>query len=139
MRNCHTAFHSGFTFPPTVYKSSLFSTSSPPIVISLLFWIFFHLKDNCFIVLCWIYNNVNQPHAFICPLPLECPSCSPHPTLHPSRLLQSTGLLYSNFPLAISFTYGNVYVSVLLSHQFVPPSLFRVLAGTRWHIWIGIL
>ena len=28
---------------------------------------------------------------------------------------------YSNFPLAICFTYGNVYISVLLS-QFIPPS-----------------
>ena len=31
------------------------------------------------------------------------------------------GVWYSKFPLVICFTYGNVYVSVLLS-QFVPPS-----------------
>jgi len=30
-------------------------------------------------------------------------------------------VLYSNFPLAIYFTCGNVYISGLLS-QFVPPS-----------------
>ena len=30
-------------------------------------------------------------------------------------------VLYSNFLLALYFTYGNVYISVLLS-QFVPPS-----------------
>ena len=29
-------------------------------------------------------------------------------------------MLYGNFPLALCFTHGNVYVSVLLS-QFVPP------------------
>ena len=49
---------------------------------------------------------------------------SPIP-FHPSRLSQSTrfGFLasYSKFPLAIYFTYGNIYVSVLLS-QFVSPS-----------------
>ena len=44
-------------------------------------------------------------------------------TSHPSRLSRSTGFelpaSYSKFPLAIYCTYGNVYVSMLLS-QFVP-------------------
>ena len=52
------------------------------------------------------------------PLPPPTPS-------HPSRLSQSPGFgfpdLYSKLPLAICFTYGKVYVSMLLS-QFVPPS-----------------
>ena len=45
----------------------------------------------------------------------------------PSRLSQSTRLelsaSYSKFLLAIYFTYGNVYVSMVFSHQFlfVPP------------------
>ena len=44
----------------------------------------------------------------------------------PSRLSQSTGLSFlcvspSKFPLAICFTYGNVYVSTLFG-QVVPPS-----------------
>ena len=30
-------------------------------------------------------------------------------------------VLYSNFTLAIYFTYGDVYISVLL-YQFIPPS-----------------
>ena len=38
LRNLHTVFHSGFTsVPPTVNKGSLFSTSSPTLVISCLF------------------------------------------------------------------------------------------------------
>ena len=46
-------------------------------------------------------------------------------TSHPSRLSQSTWFelpaSYNKFPLAVCFTYGNVYVSTLLS-QFIPPS-----------------
>ena len=48
---------------------------------------------------------------------------SPIPS-HPSRLSQSTGFEFpeshSKFPLEIYYTYGNVYVSVLLS-QFTLP------------------
>ena len=44
---------------------------------------------------------------------------------HPSRLSMSTGFelpaSYSKFPWLSNFTYGSVYVSMLLS-QFVPPS-----------------
>ena len=43
---------------------------------------------------------------------------------HPARLSQSTSFRspasYSKLSLAIYFTYGNVYVSMLLS-QFIPP------------------
>ena len=50
----------------------------------------------------------------------------PPPTpSHPSRLSQSTGFelpeSHRKFPLAVCSTYGNVYVSVLLS-QRIPPS-----------------
>ena len=47
----------------------------------------------------------------------------PHPAL--SVIIESWAErpgLYSNFPLAICFTYGNAYIPMLLS-QFVPPSL----------------
>jgi len=52
----------------------------------------------------------------------------PPPTLsHRSWLSQSSGFglpaSYNKFPLAICFTYGNVYVSTLLS-QIIPPSPF---------------
>ena len=53
-------------------------------------------------------------------------SLPPPSTSYPSRLSQSTGfgfpLSYSKFLLAIYFTYGNIYVSMLLS-QIIPPSL----------------
>ena len=52
------------------------------------------------------------------------PAESPSPS-YPSRLSQTTGfgfpVSYSKFPLAIYFTYGHVYVSMLLS-QIIPPS-----------------
>ena len=53
--------------------------------------------------------------------PLKPPShLPPHPT---SRLSQTTGFgfpeSYSKFPLAIYFTNGNVYISMLLS-QIIP-------------------
>ena len=50
------------------------------------------------------------------------------PTAHPFPPFQvvidyqaELPVLHSSFPLAIYFTYGNIYVSMLLS-QFVPPS-----------------
>ena len=52
-----------------------------------------------------------------------------HLPIHPTSLgcLRALGLSFlphnSKFPLAIYFTYGNAYVSMLFS-QFIPPSLF---------------
>ena len=61
-------------------------------------------------------------------LTLVHPSCTPLPPpspYDPYRLSQSTGfgfpVSYTKFPLAICFTYCNVYVSVLL-FQSIPPS-----------------
>ena len=79
-------------------------------------------------MLCWFLPsiNMNQPQVYICPLPLK-------PPIPPPRLSQSTGFgfpaSYSKFPLAIYFTYGNVYVSVLLSQVISPsPSLSVTLS-----------
>ena len=61
--------------------------------------------------------------AYICPLPLEPPShLPPHPTpLGYHRALDLSSLHDRlNFNWLSNFTYGNVYVSMLLS-QFVPP------------------
>ena len=62
--------------------------------------------------------------AYICPLPLEPPShLPPHPTpLGYHRALDLSSLHDRlNFNWLSNFTYGNVYVSMLLS-QFFPPS-----------------
>ena len=44
-----------------------------------------------------------------------------HPPIQPSRSSQSSPVLYRGFPLAVYFTHGHVYMSVLL-FQFIPPS-----------------
>ena len=62
-------------------------------------------------------------YKYTCLLPLQTPSY-PHP-IPPLYVVTEhwveLPVLYSNFPLAICFTYGSLYVSALLS-QFVPPS-----------------
>ena len=69
---------------------------------------------------CHTSTWISCRHAYVSSL-LSLPSPP-----HPSRLSQSTSFgiaaSHSKFPLAIYFTYGNVYVSMLLS-QLVPPSL----------------
>ena len=78
---------------------------------TLFYYIYFYLEGKCFIVLCWLLlYNVNQvisihmaPPPWI-PLP---PTPSLLQALHVSRW---TPVLYRNVPLAIDFTYGNVYV-----------------------------
>ena len=76
--------------------------STPPaffLFLSLFFLLlfsfsyFFKLKDNCFAVLCWPLPSisVDQPQAYICPLPVSPPSHL-HTPSHASRLSQSTGL-----------------------------------------------
>ena len=62
---------------------------------------------------------------YVHPLPLG-PASHP-PRSHPSRPSQSSKLgsvcrVHGSFPLAVCFTRGSVYMSVLLS-QLVPPSL----------------
>ena len=71
--------------------------------------------------------NMNQLHIYIYLLPLEPPSHPPTPipplqviTEHQAEL----PVLYISFPLAISFTHGSVYVSVLLSQSISPYRLF---------------
>ena len=61
--------------------------------------------------------------GILCPLPLELPSHpQPHPTLYVvTKQWIELSVSHSKFPLSVSFTYGNVYVSMLLS-QFFPPS-----------------
>ena len=69
-------------------------------------------------------SAIHQHESAIGPLLLKPPSHLPPPS-RSSRLSHSTGFgfpaSYRKFPLAIYFTYHNIYVSVLLS-QVIPPS-----------------
>ena len=73
-------------------------------------------------MLCWFlpYINMNQHGCTYVPSLVNLPPTShPIPPLHLVTELQVELLvLHSNFPVAIYFTFGNVYISVLLS-QFV--------------------
>ena len=79
------------------------------------------LEDNCSIILCWPlpYINMNQPQVYISPVAPKYP-----PISHSSRLSQSTGLSSLRCTANahwLCFTYGHVYVSMLLS---IHPALF---------------
>ena len=85
--------------------------------------------DICFTVLCQLlpFINMNQPQVYICPLPLEPPShLPPIPSLQVVTEHQvELPVSYSKFPLAVCFTYGNEYVSMMFfsssSHPLLPP------------------
>ena len=68
--------------------------------------------------------SAKRQHELAIGTQVSLPLKSPAPS-HPSRLSQSTDFgfptSYSKFPLAICFTCGNVYVSMLFS-QIIPPS-----------------
>ena len=90
-------------------------------------WTFFFLLEyNCFPVLCWflLYNQVNQLHVYIHPLPLELPSypLSPPITEHRAEL----PVVHSAFPLAVCFTHTSECESTLLSRFIPPPSSARI-------------
>ena len=51
------------------------------------------------------YNNMNQPKVYTCPLPPEPP---PPPREVVTEHQAGLSVQYSNFPLAIYFTRGNV-------------------------------
>ena len=79
---------------------------------------------------CWFLPYINMNYKVLYKLyqyslytfPPSWTSLPPPIPSYPSRLSQvELPVLYNNFPVAIYFTYGNVYMSVLLS-QFIPPS-----------------
>ena len=82
------------------------------------------LEYNCFTMLCQflLYNKVNQLYVYIYPhIPclLRLPSTLPIPPLQEVTKHQADfPVQCSCFPLVISFTFGSVYMSVLLSHFF---------------------
>ena len=66
-------------------------------------------------------------------------SLPPPSPFHPSRLSQSPGfgfpVSYSKFPLAILFTYGHVYILILLS-QVIPPSSFPTVTISLFSMFV---
>ena len=114
--------------PQPHWKHRVLTTGQPGKTQQQFLWLkknfFFEFEDKCFKMLCWFlpYNNMNQPSVYTCPLAFEPPSHSS--SIPPLWLVTEhwveLPVLYNNFPLAIYFTYGDVYVSMLLS-QFVPP------------------
>ena len=68
-----------------------------------------------------IYTYIRSLFAFpptLCPTTSYSPS---HSSSSPRSTESKSPCLFSSFPLAIYFTYGDVYMSILIS-QFVPPS-----------------
>ena len=116
---CHLQLLSNIYWEQNYYFSNLMQ-----LITLFVLLLNFLLAYNCFTMLCQflLYKEVNQLYIYIYPLPLGPPS---HPgipfiqviTEHRAEL----PVLCSRLPLAIYFTYGSVYMSVLIS-QFIPPS-----------------
>ena len=89
----------------------------PTLSIFFLILLSFLLQYNQYTLLhqFLLYNKVNQLYVYTCPLPAEPPS-QPHPT--PTGHHRAPGehpVLNSNFPPAICFKHGSVYISMLLA------------------------
>ena len=80
-----------------------------------------------------LYNKVKQLYVYIYPhIPslLSFPPTLPIPPLQVVTKHQADlPVLCSSFPLAFHFTFGSVYMSVLLSH-FVPASPFPAVSSS---------
>ena len=94
------------------------------------------------IVLVSAIHQQESAMVYICPFPLEPPS---HLLSHPIPPLWivtehwvELPVSYSKFPLAIYFTYANVYVSMLYS-QFVPPSPFSAVSTSLFSMAVSPL
>ena len=92
------------------------------------------LEYNCFKILCQflLHNKVNQPYAYTCP---HIPSLLRLPPTLPISPLQVIArhradlpVLCCCFPLANYFTFGSVYMSMLLSLRpsySLPPHVLK--------------
>ena len=96
-------------------------------------WFFTSLLEyNCFTMLrqFMLNNKVNQLYVYIYPhIPslLRLPPTLPIPPLQVvTKHRADLPVLYSCFPLAIYFTFGCIYMSMLCSH-FVPASPRHIL------------
>ena len=103
-----------------------------------LFKKIFLLKDNCFTEFCCFLSNLNmnQPQAYIYPLPFEPPShLPPHPTpLGWHRAPVKFPETYRKFPLTLYFTHGDVSVHVTFctSHPLLSIIVFCSLKCWSW-------
>ena len=110
----------------------------------ILFFLTSLLGYNCSTMVCQflLYNKVNQLYIYIHPhIPslLRLPPTFPIPPLQvDTKHRADLPVLCGSFPLAISFTFGNVYMSMPLSH-FVPaypsPSLCSQVHSLHLHLY----
>ena len=72
-----------------------------------------------------LYNEVNQPYAYIYPSSLKTPSHSnPIPSLYITPEHQADlPVLYNMFPLAIYFTHDGVYIYIYIIYIYINPNL----------------
>ena len=96
------------------------------------------MEDNFFydIVLVSAYIHMNQPQAYICPLPLEPTPPNPPPFLpsHPSRLSQKTSLSslpHTANPHWLSILHGGL---VTISLTLASPWTVAWLGTWQWDI-----
>ena len=91
----------------------------------ILFYLLFNWRIialKCYIGFCHTSTCISHRYTHV-PSPLNVPPLSNliPPFYVVTEHQAEIPVLYNNFPLAIYFTYGNVFISILLS-QFVPPA-----------------
>ena len=116
------------------------STSAP--LLKQLYFFFKFIFNRRIIALqscvgfCHISRWISHRHTYIPSLLNLLPAS--YPPSHPSRLSQSTSFelpaSYSTFPLAICFTYGNVYVLMLLSYIAFPNSSWSCYHQNNFYV-----
>ena len=83
-------------------------------------------------MLCWFlpYINMTQSQVCIRSFPTEAPSQPILPLQVVTEHQVEFPILISNFPLAVCFTNGNIYSSLLLSQFLAPSVAFYILQET---------